>query len=96
MTDAKHFVVPESMNSFVRDLAGDMHNMLVSAKDCNVTVTVGDKSQTRSFQAHSHMLRARSPYFDRALSATWAKKEGNTYVFKKPNVQPYIFELILK
>ncbi|CAG8698295.1 4803_t:CDS:2, partial [Ambispora gerdemannii] len=48
------------------------------------------------FQAHSFMLRARSPYFRRTLSKDWARKEAETLVFKKTNISPEIFELILK
>ncbi|GBC24811.2 BTB/POZ protein [Rhizophagus irregularis DAOM 181602=DAOM 197198] len=48
------------------------------------------------FKAHSVILRARSYYFRSAFSSNWAKKEGDFYIFKKPNVTPIVFKIILK
>ncbi|CAG8725373.1 14309_t:CDS:2, partial [Rhizophagus irregularis] len=47
------------------------------------------------FKAHSDVLRGRSAYFDTALSPNWAKKEGNVFIFKKPNIRPDVFRIIL-
>ena len=63
----------------------------------NVLIKVGgDENNEKYFQAHSLVLRARSPYFKTALSNNWAKKENGMTIFQKPNISPHIFELILK
>jgi hypothetical protein len=38
----------------------------------------------------------RSPYFEAALSTSWARKENGMTVFKKPNMHPDVFEEILR
>ncbi|CAB4480743.1 unnamed protein product [Rhizophagus irregularis] len=63
---------------------------------CKKSIIVGDEKNEKTFQAHSVILRARSPYFKRALSNDWARKEDGSTVFTKPNVSPAVFEIILK
>ncbi|KAG9294776.1 hypothetical protein G9A89_004051 [Geosiphon pyriformis] len=57
---------------------------------------IGEASNIRTFQAHSQILAARSPYFAVALSSNWIKRENNTIIFAKPNISLNIFEVILR
>ncbi|KAF0447708.1 BTB/POZ protein [Gigaspora margarita] len=76
--------------SFVRD-----YDKLLKDGQCSdVIIRVGEEQ--KEFRAHSLMLRARSTYFNTALSATWAKKEGDFFVLSVPNIHVYIFEIILR
>ncbi|CAG8490593.1 5185_t:CDS:2 [Ambispora leptoticha] len=84
--------MPEFTKNLIRDLAG----ILEHSDEYNIVIGVGDPANYREFQAHSLILRARSPYFRVALSRDWAKKDGNSFVFKKPNITPKVFALILK
>ncbi|KAF9163828.1 hypothetical protein DFQ26_002084 [Actinomortierella ambigua] len=42
---------------------------------------------------HSQILAARSSYFDRALQPSW--REASDGVFRKPNIEPRVFDLLL-
>ncbi|CAG8648647.1 4378_t:CDS:2 [Ambispora gerdemannii] len=84
--------MPEFTKNLIRDLAG----ILEHSYEYNIVICVGETANYKEFQAHSLILRARSPYFRVALSQDWAKKDGNSFVFKKPNITPKVFELILK
>ncbi|CAI2173698.1 3103_t:CDS:2 [Funneliformis geosporum] len=85
------------MSIFLTSLSRDFSNILGDSDEYNVLIKVGsDENNEETFQAHSLVLKARSPYFKAALSNDWAKKEGNMMIFNKPNISPYIFELILK
>ena len=64
--------------------------------DYNVKIQVGEDSEMEVFNAHSVILRARSTYFRSAFSSGWAKKEGDFFIFKKPNVTATVFQIILK
>ncbi|CAB4380150.1 unnamed protein product [Rhizophagus irregularis] len=77
-------------------LLRDISNLYDKADDYNVKIQVGEDSKMEIFKAHSVILRARSNYFRSAFSLNWAKKEGDFYVFKKPNVTPIVFQIILK
>ncbi|GBB95119.1 hypothetical protein RclHR1_02480018 [Rhizophagus clarus] len=84
------------MSEFFTSLSKDFSILLDHSDDYNVIIRVGDEKNEKTFQAHSVILRARSPYFKRALSNDWARKEGGSTVFTKPNVSPAVFEIILK
>ncbi|CAB4418883.1 unnamed protein product [Rhizophagus irregularis] len=77
-------------------LLRDISNLYDKADDYNVKIQVGEESKMEVFKAHSVILRARSNYFRTAFSSDWAKKEGDFYIFKKPNVSGIIFRIILK
>ncbi|KAG9301461.1 hypothetical protein G9A89_018133 [Geosiphon pyriformis] len=71
-------------------------SVLPSRKFSDVNIIVGEAPNIRTFQSHSQILAARSPYFATALSSNWVKRENNTIIFNKPNISPNIFEIILR
>jgi hypothetical protein len=77
-------------------LLKDISNLYNGADDYNVKIQVGEDSEIEVFYAHSVILRARSTYFRSAFSSNWAKKEGDFFIFKKPNVTSIVFQIILK
>jgi hypothetical protein len=85
------------MTSFLSKLFNDVSNLLKNSDDYNVLLEIGQAPNTRVFKAHSTILRARCLYFKYALSKDWCKKDENhNIIFKKPNILPNIFEVILK
>src|ERR1044072_5899455 len=79
-------------NSLLRDL----NRLYSDADDYDVNIQVGEGPNSEDFKAHSNILRIRSSYFNAALSSNWIKKEGNVITFKKPNIKPNVFRIILK
>jgi hypothetical protein len=77
-------------SNFLRDISF----ILNDADDYNVIIKVGEYE--KEFRAHSVILRARCPYFKSALSSEWITKENDMIVFKKPNITPIVFDMILK
>ncbi|CAB5199238.1 unnamed protein product [Rhizophagus irregularis] len=67
-----------------------------STDESNVVIRVGKDDNTQNFKAHSLILKAQCPYFNAGLSSEWAKKEGNNIIFDKPNIEPEVFEIVLK
>ncbi len=76
-------------------MARDLLKLFESSTVYDVSITVGEASNTKNFKAHSAILVSRSPYFAAALSSNWAK-ENNIIIFEKPNITPKIFEILLK
>ncbi|CAG8589579.1 10732_t:CDS:2, partial [Acaulospora morrowiae] len=81
---------------FYDNLSQDFSQLLEDADDYNVKIKVGENSKTQEFRAHSVILRARSPYFKRALSDSWVTIKDGIILFNKPNISPVVFALILK
>ncbi|CAG8455450.1 2725_t:CDS:2 [Acaulospora morrowiae] len=81
---------------FYDNLSQDFSQLLEDADDYNVNIKVGKNTKTQEFRAHSVILRARSPYFKRALSESWVTIKDGIILFNKPNVSPIVFTLVLK
>jgi hypothetical protein len=81
---------------FHSGLSKDLSLILNNPDDYNVIIQVGENQNAKEFRAHSIILRARSPYFKSALSTDWITKKNNMIMFKKPNITPSVFDMILK
>ncbi|CAG8561738.1 12189_t:CDS:2 [Cetraspora pellucida] len=66
----------------------DYHGNSTKLSNADVMIQVGEEPDMMTFLAHSDVLRKKSPYFRTALSSTWAKKEGENIILKKPNISP--------
>ena len=80
-------------------LSKDLENLFESGYNHDVIIQVGEESTTneiKEFKVHSLLLGTRSIYFRSALSDNWAVKKDGMTTFKKPNISPKIFEIILK
>ncbi|CAJ0889933.1 13791_t:CDS:2 [Entrophospora sp. SA101] len=74
----------------------DIFNLLENLEEFNVTIHVGEQPNVRIFHAHSLILKARSSYFNTALSKQWAKQKDEKNILNQPNISPEIFEIILR
>ena len=83
-------------SKFHADLSQDLSLMLNDSDDYNVIIQVGEDQNIKEFSAHSSILRARSSYFKSALLTKRITKKNNMIGFKKPNISPTVFEIILK
>ncbi|CAG8674647.1 2751_t:CDS:2, partial [Scutellospora calospora] len=84
-----------STNELLENLSTKLGQMLINTDDFNTIIRIGQNPNVQTFYAHSNILRALSPYFHKALSKDWVKKEGEIFVFEKPNVSPSCFETII-
>ncbi|CAG8618054.1 11454_t:CDS:2, partial [Dentiscutata heterogama] len=82
--------------NFFDDLSKDFSQLLDESDDYDVVIQAGEEPDFREFNVHSNVLRARSPYFKVALSDKWAKRKRGATIFKKPNISPAVFLLILR
>jgi hypothetical protein len=95
-------------SQFYSDLSQDLSLMLNDADDYNVIIEVGKNQNIKEFRAHSYILKARSPYFKNAFAKKefqttfiasadgWITSNNNVMKFKKPSINPTVFEIILK
>jgi hypothetical protein len=83
------------VSNFHSNLSKDLSLILNDSDDYNVIIQVGDNQNIKEFRAHSVILRARSSYFKGAFSNGWITNENNMIMFKKPNITPTVFNMIL-
>ena len=80
----------------ISKLLNDLTKSLNESKFYDVEIRVGVNEDVKTFKAHSTILEARSSYFKVALSSNWVKRTDNGIIlFKKPNISPKVFELLL-
>jgi hypothetical protein len=82
--------------NFLEELLYDYENLLFNGKNYDVVIEVGVNGNIKRFHAHSLILCLRSTYFKAALSNNWIHKEDGMILFKEPNIDPKIMELLLK
>ena len=73
----------------------DLSSLLQDPIDYNIKIIAGEGQNIKEFKLHSPILASRSNYFKNALSARWVKKENGIIIFKKPNISPLVFEVLL-
>jgi hypothetical protein len=82
--------------TFHKNLIQALSLMLNNSNDYNVIIQVGKNQNIKEFYTHSNILKARSAYFKRELSVECITKKNDLIEFKKPNIDPVVFEMILK
>ncbi|RHZ75904.1 hypothetical protein Glove_208g173 [Diversispora epigaea] len=82
---------------FFTELSNDIGKLYENKFNSDVIIQVGEREgDYKEFRAHSIILSVRSSYFQSAFSSNWVKKDGNFLIFKKPNISPFIFDIILR
>ncbi|GBC02966.1 hypothetical protein RclHR1_04900009 [Rhizophagus clarus] len=82
--------------NFESDAIKAFEQLLKTEIEYNVIIYIGVKPNFKEFHAHSNILRCRSEYFNKILSAKNIEKKDEKYVVKCPNISFQAFTVILK
>ncbi|CAG8474088.1 2315_t:CDS:2 [Acaulospora morrowiae] len=74
----------------------DLAKLFENPEGYNVKFVVGEETNVKEFKAHKFILTSRSDYFKTALSSQWEQVENGITIFKKPNISPSVFEVLLR
>jgi hypothetical protein len=94
-----YLLLKKKMSSeYLQEVANDYEKLLETDEDYNVIIYVGENENenVKEIHAHSNILRIRSHYFRAALSNEWSEKKDGKFIFRKPNITPQLFEVILR
>ncbi|GBB91866.1 hypothetical protein RclHR1_01930008 [Rhizophagus clarus] len=83
-------------SKFWADLSNDYEKILENGFGYDVIVYVGEEPNIKEFHLHSNILCYRSQYFYAAFSNEWAEKKDGKFIFRKPNISPQLFDIILR
>ncbi|CAB4377870.1 unnamed protein product [Rhizophagus irregularis] len=81
---------------FFQEVVNDLEKLLTTEKGYDVIIYAGENENIKELHAHSNILCTRSQYFNTAFSHEWAEKKDGKFIFKKPNVSPQLFKIILR
>jgi hypothetical protein len=79
-----------------QELANDYEKLFETDEGYDVILYVGENENVEEIHAYSNILRIRSQYFRTAFSNKWAEKKDGKFIFKKPNISPQFFKIILR
>ena len=80
----------------LQEVANDLENLLINDDEYDVIIYAGENENIKEIHAHSLVLRTRSQYFRKAFSKKWYEKENRKFIFKKPDISPQLFKMILR
>ncbi|POG69914.1 hypothetical protein GLOIN_2v1776480 [Rhizophagus irregularis DAOM 181602=DAOM 197198] len=83
-------------SKFWAELSSDYEKLFETETGYDVIIYVGEEQNIKEIHAHSNVLCARSQYFRTAFSNEWAEKRDGKFIFKKSNISPKLFNIILR
>ncbi|GBC07286.1 hypothetical protein RclHR1_07360009 [Rhizophagus clarus] len=79
-----------------QEIINDYEKLFENEEEYDVIIYAGENENIKEIHAHSFVLRTRSQYFRTALSKEWSEKKDGKFIFRKPNISPPIFKMILR
>ena len=81
-------------SKFWAELSSDYEKLFETETGYDVIIYAGEEPNVKEIHAHSNILNVRSKYFRAALSK--AEKKDGKLIFRKPNISPHLFNVILR
>jgi hypothetical protein len=79
---------------YSQEVSDDYEKLLENEKGKDVIIYAGEN--LKEIRAHSLILCTRSQYFCAAFYNDWVEKKNGIFIFKKPNISPQLFKIILR
>ncbi|CAG8577759.1 2716_t:CDS:2 [Dentiscutata erythropus] len=89
------FLETQSVNPYHSFNSESYFHHLSKHQTTDLIIEVGESPNTEKFRAHTEILSNSTPYFECALSSSWAIFENDEIIFKKPNITPQVFHIVL-
>jgi hypothetical protein len=78
------------------EVVNDYEKLFENEEEYDVIIYAGENENIKEIYAHSIILRIRSQYFRTAFSKEWSEKKNGKFIFRKPNISPQLFKMILR
>jgi ribonuclease HI len=79
-----------------QEVIDDFEKLFENEEEYDVIIYAGENENVKEIHAHSLILRTRSQYFHAAFSKKWSEKKNGKFIFRKPNISPQFFIMILR
>ncbi|CAB4379922.1 unnamed protein product [Rhizophagus irregularis] len=83
-------------SKFLAELSNDYEKLFETEIGYDVIIYAGEEQYVKEIHAHSNILSIRSQYFHSVFSNEWAEKKDGKFIFKKLNISPQLFNIILR
>lgn len=82
-------------SKFWKDLSADYEGLLLRTEG-DVIIYAGEEPNVKEISAYSIILCARSQYFRTAFSNGLVEKKDGKFIFRIPNIESHLFNIIIK
>src|SRR3954453_1449784 len=83
-------------SKFWAELSSDYEKLFETEIGYDVIIYAGEEQNVKEISGQSNILSIRSKYFRSAFSNEWAEKKDGKFIFRKPNISPHLFVIILR
>ena len=83
-------------SQYWQEVINDYENLFENEKGYDVIIYAGENENMKEIHAYSLILSTRSQYFCVALSGENVEKKDGKIIFKRPNISPQIFKIVLR
>ena len=83
-------------SKFWAELSNDYEKLFETEIGYDVVIYAGEEPNIKEIHAHSNILSIRSQYFRTAFSNEWVEKKDGNLIFRKSNIPPNLFNIILR
>ena len=84
------------ISKFLVELSSDYEKLFETEMGYDVVIYAGEEPNVKEIHAHSNILSIRSKYFHSAFSNEWSEKKDGMFIFRKQNISPHLFDIILR
>jgi hypothetical protein len=81
---------------FWAGLSNDYEKLFETEIEYDVIIYAGEEPNIKEIHAHSNILSIRSQYFHSLFSNERVEKRDEKFVFRKSNISPQLFNIILR
>ena len=82
-------------SKFWAELSSDYEKLFETEIGYDI-IYAGEEQNVKEIHAYSNILSVRSQHFRTAFSNEWAEKKDGNFIFRKPNISPQLFNIILR
>ena len=83
-------------SKFWAQLSSDYEKLFEKEIGYDIIIYAEDEPNVKEIHAHSNILCIRSQYFHTTFSNEWAEKKDGKFIFRKQNISPHLFDIILR
>jgi hypothetical protein len=83
-------------SKFWTELSSDYEKLFETEIGYDVIIYAGEEPNVKEIHAHSNILCIRSKYFYSVFSNESAEKQDGKFIFRKQNISPHLFDIIIR
>src|SRR6266511_936452 len=90
------FFLKKMSYEHLQETVNDYDRLFETGEGYDIIIYAGQNENVKEICAHSIILCTRSQYFRSAFSKKQAEKKDGKFIFKKPDISPLLFKIVIR